>query len=113
MLVVILLDFNDAPKQADAPRGAPEWALRDYDRDQVYQSLTAQLESVLGYLYPQGFADPKGHKFYIGNTEGQAGESLSVELRGPKAGLWHDFANADGGDTVSYTHLTLPTNREV
>lgn len=92
-------DFNTASAQAtDAPQ-APAWAKSGgYDRDEVYHALTRQLEGVLGYLYPQGFADPKARKFYIGSVEGEAGESLSVELQGEKAGLWHDFATGEGGD---------------
>ena len=92
-------DFNTASAQAtDAPQ-VPQWASEGtYTRDDVFSALTARLESVLGYLYPQGFADPKGRKFYIGSIEGEAGESLSVELQGQKAGLWHDFATGEGGD---------------
>lgn len=91
-------DFNTANATAqDAPL-APQWAAQSYDRDEVFHSLTGQLESVLGYLYPSGFADKKGRKFYIGSINGEEGESLSVELTGPKAGLWHDFATGEGGD---------------
>lgn len=94
----MILDFNDAPAQStDAPQ-VPEWAAQGPSRDDVLSALLSRLESVLGYLYPQGFADPKGRKFYIGSVEGEAGESLSVELQGHKAGLWHDFATGDGGD---------------
>lgn len=96
---MIWQDFNDAPTQAaQVPTEAPEWAAKGFDRDEVHKALTARLESVLGYLYPNGFADPKGRKFYIGSVQGEAGESLSVELGGEKAGLWHDFATGDGGD---------------
>jgi 5S rRNA maturation endonuclease (ribonuclease M5) len=92
------LDFNDAARLGtDAPH-APPWASQAPDRDEVSRSLTGQLESVLGYLYPNGFADPKGRKFYIGSVKGEAGESLSVELQGERVGLWHDFATGDGGD---------------
>lgn len=96
----MILDFNSAPRQATEGAQTPEWAQssNEYDRDEVFNSLTAQLEGVLGYLYPQGFADPKGRKFYIGSIHGEKGESLSVELSGPKAGLWHDFATGEGGD---------------
>ena len=90
------LDYNDAPRQGEPD--APEWASGAPDRQEVFSALTRQLEGVLGYLYPQGFADPNGRKFYIGNVNGEAGESLSVELSGPKIGLWHDFATGDGGD---------------
>lgn len=89
-------DLNTAHTTAsEGP--APEWASA-YSRDEVYSSLLASLEGTLGYLYPNGFADPKGRKFYIGSIEGEEGESLSVELTGPKAGLWHDFATGEGGD---------------
>ena len=77
----------------------PAWAeSKGPSRDEVLNALVSRLESVLGYLYPRGFADPKGRKFYIGSVEGEEGESLSVELQGDKAGLWHDFATGDGGD---------------
>lgn len=91
-------DFNTASATAqDAPQ-TPKWAGSTYDRDEVFNSLTTRLEGVLGYLYPNGFADKKGKKFYIGSIDGEEGESLSVELTGPKAGLWHDFATGEGGD---------------
>lgn len=94
-----VLDFNTAAPQATDPPSVPEWASKGtYDREEVLASLRSRLESVLGYLYPNGFADPKGRKFYIGSVQGEAGESLSVELQGEKAGLWHDFATGDGGD---------------
>jgi RecA-family ATPase/5S rRNA maturation endonuclease (ribonuclease M5) len=94
----MILDFNDAPAIADKP-SVPEWATQDqYSRDDVLSGLLRQIEGVLGYLYPNGFSDPQGRKFYVGNVNGDPGESLSVELSGPKAGLWHDFATGDGGD---------------
>jgi RecA-family ATPase/5S rRNA maturation endonuclease (ribonuclease M5) len=99
LLAVNWFDLNTAPKQASEGAPAPDWADQvRYSRDEVFSSLTARLESVLGYLYPAGFADKKGRKFYIGSIEGEEGESLSVELEGPKAGLWHDFATGEGGD---------------
>jgi len=90
-------DLNTADRLSDGPV-APSWTKDGPTRDDVLERLLGQLESVLGYLYPAGFADPKARKFYIGSTHGEAGESLSVELRGPKAGLWHDFATGEGGD---------------
>ena len=92
-------DLNTASIPAtDAPQ-VPQWASAGtYDRDEVFNALTRQLEGVLGYLYPNGFADKKGRKFYVGSVDGEEGESLSVELDGPKAGLWHDFATGEGGD---------------
>lgn len=92
-------DLNTASTPATGTPEAPQWAAaHGYERDEVFGALTARLEGVLGYLYPRGFADKKGKKFYIGSINGEEGESLSVELTGPKAGLWHDFATGDGGD---------------
>lgn len=110
------LDFNDAPLQSAPPAStAPPWAQQEtFDRDEVKDSLLRQLESVLGYLYPQGFADPKGKTFYIGNINGEPGESLNVVLTGERAGLWHDFATADGGDIFDLWKAArgLPSFRE-
>lgn len=92
----MILDFNTAPMQSD-PAQAPEWA-QTYDPKEVQAALCRSMEGVLGYLYPHGFADTKAKKFYIGNINGDPGESLSVELQGPKAGLWHDFATQEGGN---------------
>lgn len=110
----MILDFNSAPIQSEG-QAAPDWVQpANYDRDEVYQALCRNMEGVLGYLYSQGFADPKGKKFYIGSINGEAGESLSVELTGPKAGLWHDFATHDGGDIFDLWKSArgLPSFRE-
>lgn len=111
----MILDFNDAaPQQAPPATPAPAWAGESYDRNEVKASLIRQLESVLGYLYPNGFADPKGQTFYVGNVNGDAGESLNVVLTGERAGLWHDFATADGGDIFDLWQAArgLPSFRE-
>jgi len=96
--VMTWFDFNSASTAADSAAAAPSWAQTGPDREEVKASLTRSLEGVLGYLYPKGFADPKGRKFYIGGIDGEAGQSLSVELSGERAGLWHDFATGEGGD---------------
>ena len=91
-------DLNSAAPQADAV-ATPEWAEKQYTRDDVLASVRPRLESVLGYLYPGGFADPKGRCFYVGNITGDAGQSLNINLdSGERGGLWHDFATGDGGD---------------
>ncbi len=92
------LDFNTAAPQSFADTSAPVWATKSYDRDEVLARILPQLEGVLGYLYPQGHADPKGNNFFIGDIRGSAGESLNIVLRGERAGLWHDFATGEGGD---------------
>lgn len=118
MTNISFLDFNSAAPQTpakglEAPR--PDWLQQEtYDAKEVKDRLIGQLESVLGYLYPNGFADPKGNTFYIGNAVGDAGESLNVVLSGERAGLWHDFATGDGGDVFKLwqTARGLPSFRE-
>ena len=92
-----VLDFNSAAPQA-GPTDAPSWSKASYDRESVLDRIKPQLEGVLGYLYPQGHADPKGQAFFIGDVTGSAGESLNIVLRGERTGLWHDFATGEGGD---------------
>lgn len=93
----MVLDFNSAAPQSEAIR-PPKWAGKSYDRDDVLARILPQLEGVLGYLYPQGHADPNGLNFFIGDVTGSAGESLNIVLKGERAGLWHDFATGEGGD---------------
>lgn len=94
----MMLDFNSAQIQGAMTAEAPQWAVKSYDREEVLSRIIPQLESVLGYLFPQGFADPKGNAFFIGDVHGNAGESLNIVLKGERAGLWHDFATGEGGD---------------
>lgn len=110
------LDFNDAaPQGVQAQMPKPTWDVpQTYDVEEVRQSLIGQLESVLGYLYPQGFADPKGQTFYVGSVHGEEGESLRVVLQGERAGLWYDFATSDGGNIFDLWQgaRSLPSFRE-
>lgn len=110
----MILDFNTAAPQSEGIK-PPEWAGKSYDRDDVLSRILPQLEGVLGYLYPQGHADPKGLNFFIGDVTGSAGESLNIVLRGERAGLWHDFATGEGGDIFDLWKAArgLPTFRDV
>jgi putative DNA primase/helicase len=67
--------------------------------DDIKGQLINNLSSVLFYLLPKGTF--KNNKFYVGDVEGTKGKSLVVELIGPKAGVWHDFATNEGGDILS------------
>lgn len=58
--------------------------------------LLSNLPAVLISLLPNGVM--RAGKFFIGDLKGNSGDSMVVELNGPKAGLWHDFATSDGGD---------------
>ncbi|WP_313349809.1 AAA family ATPase [Paracoccus sp. (in: a-proteobacteria)] len=92
------LDFNSASPQQEGPPAPPAWAEKQYSKEDVLAAILPQLEGVLGYLYPNGFADPKARAFYIGDVAGGAGQSLNIVLNGERAGLWHDFATGEGGD---------------
>ena len=82
-------DFNDA---ADP-------ILPRHDKDEIRVRLLDQLESVLLYLFPRG--KRRGSQFYIGNLQGEPGDSLVVELEGPKRGVWIDFATGESGDVLA------------
>ena len=92
-------DFNDAPLQD--PNGmAPMREDFEIESTQgVKERLLRNLRGALAYLLPNGVI--KGGKFVVGDVHGSRGDSLTVELAGSKAGLWHDFATGEGGDIIS------------
>lgn len=83
------LDFNDVP-DVSTPRR---------DKDEIRTRLLDQLESVLVYLFPRG--KRRGKQFVVGNLQGAPGDSLVVELEGPKRGLWIDFETGESGDVLA------------
>jgi len=88
------LDFNDAAPQS-VFTGEPDLLSVEVLKQRLYN----QLPSVLVHLFPLGRTiNPH---FVIGNVQGDAGESLKVELMGHKIGMWHDFASGEGGDILS------------
>ncbi|MDM9985346.1 toprim domain-containing protein, partial [Bartonella henselae] len=60
--------------------------------------LNSQAGAIAEMLLPQG--RKRGNDWVVGNTRGEAGQSLSVCLSGSKAGLWYDFAEGSGGDLL-------------
>jgi 5S rRNA maturation endonuclease (ribonuclease M5) len=82
-------DFNDAPDRIE----------RRYDKDDLRNRLLDQLEAVLMYLFPRG--KRQGTRFVVGNVHGDAGDSLVIELEGPKRGVWIDFATGESGDVLA------------
>lgn len=65
---------------------------------EIKMRLLGNLRGVLSYLLPGGVF--RRNKFYVGDIQGNPGESLVVDLEGDKAGMWHDFATAEGGDII-------------
>jgi hypothetical protein len=82
-------DFNDAPARIE----------RRHDKDELRNRLLDQLEAVLIYLFPNG--KRQGTRFVVGNVQGDAGDSLVIELEGPKRGVWIDFATGESGDVLA------------
>jgi DNA primase len=82
------LDFNSANNQYSAPE--------KLDTDGIRNSLLSRIDEALHYLLPQGHV--QNNCFYIGDTEGNKGKSLVVQLQGDKQGSWFDFAANQGGD---------------
>ena len=82
-------DFNNANDQ-------PQQDHEKKDVESIKRQLHANIESVLRYLLPQGRIS---HGTYeVGNTGGERGKSLKVEVKGGNVGLWHDHATGEGGD---------------
>ena len=91
-------DFNDAAPQ-DPDGIAPMREDFEIESTQgVKERLLRNLRGALAYLLPNGVI--KGGKFVVGDVHGSRGDSLTVELAGSKAGLWHDFATSEGGDII-------------
>ncbi|WP_230598364.1 phage/plasmid primase, P4 family [Xanthomonas albilineans] len=78
------------------------------ERLEIRTSLIARLESVLATMFPSG--SKRGAKFFIGDTLGNAGDSLEVVLAGDKAGLWIDRATGEGGDLFDLIAAHLGTD---
>lgn len=81
-------DFNDAVA-----------ALPRLQKEDIRARLLDQLESALAYLLPRG--KRRGAQFVVGNVQGDAGDSLVVDLDGAKRGLWLDFATGESGDALA------------
>lgn len=69
---------------------------RAVSAQEIRRQLLDRLPSVLQYLLPNGRV--RNHVFQVGDIEGTKGESLKIEMQGPKAGMWQDFATNEGGD---------------
>jgi predicted P-loop ATPase len=71
--------------------------VADIDFKALAQRLLDNAESLLAAWFPNGVAS--GHEFKIGSVEGEAGDSLSVNMN---TGQWADFAGRDkGGDLIA------------
>jgi hypothetical protein len=55
--------------------------------------LRAHAEEVVQHLQPA--ARRQGNEYIVGDLDGSAGQSLHITVKGPKTGLWKDFANGE------------------
>ncbi len=69
------------------------------DLAEIKSRLLQDLQGALEYLLPNGVI--RNGEFCIGSTEGEAGNSLKVNMSGRKRGIWCDFASgAERGDII-------------
>src|SRR5674476_770427 len=73
-------------------------------------SPTAQGVPMDQHVRPAAHAIARARKLVVFTGAGVSKESGIATFREPETGLW---ARYDPMEPVSYTHLTLPTNREV
>ncbi len=67
--------------------------------------LNARAESLAPELLREGVKD--GHFFTAGSIDGERGQSLKVNLSGPRKGCWTDFSAAKGSDDYSGDMLSM------
>lgn len=94
-----ILDFNQAKRQ-DAPRTGA------IDVDDIRARLHADPRAFIQWLY-SGRALITKSEARIGNTYGEPGASLSIQLAGKDAGLWHDHATGEGGDLIALYRASM------
>jgi hypothetical protein len=66
---------------------------------EIRESLNTRTEEVCRHLLPSGNRINKGWR--CGGLDGTPGESLEVELEGPKVGVFLDRATGDAGDILT------------
>jgi hypothetical protein len=93
VLGLTVIDFNQAAR-SDQPKPG------HIDVDDIRDRLHANPAGFVQWLF-SGRAIVGKKEARIGDIYGTAGESLSISLHGPDAGLWHDHATGQGGDLIS------------
>ena len=73
-------------------------------KEEIIELLRQRCEELCAHVLPGG--KRVGHEWLAGSTGGEAGKSLHVELRGPKTGMWTDFASDEGGDVLKLIQVT-------
>lgn len=68
------------------------------DADLLHRLVTENTETLCRHFFSEG--KKVRHEWRIADTSGASGQSLGIELCGPKAGLWYDHATGEGGTFV-------------
>ena len=66
--------------------------------NELKQKLLDRCEQVVTMLYPAGVKH--GNRIHVGDVSGRAGDSLRIDISGPRAGVWSDFSSGEGGDII-------------
>lgn len=93
-----MLDFNTA---AVTPP-ASDWRSDEARLEALRAALRRNAPALVRDLYPA--ARYQGHEARIGSAAGEAGESMSIQLTGEKAGQWYDhnpMASEREGDLIT------------
>jgi hypothetical protein len=87
-----VIDFNKAKKQSELHAGR-------IDADDLRAEINHRAREFIEWLFPSCVVVHKSGRYaVIGDIYGSPGESLEIQLTGPKAGYWNDFASdPDGG----------------
>ena len=88
-----IIDFNTAKRQDDLAKGI-------VDADDIRSRLHADARSFVQWMFSGRAYIGKNPVARIGDTSGKPGESLSIHLTGPNAGLWYDHATDEGGGLI-------------
>ena len=75
------------------------------DAGSIARLLAARIEPLARELFPAGRRE--GSELKLGSLAGEAGRSLSICLRGAKAGVWSDFAGGLSGDALDLVAQAL------
>ena len=71
----------------------------------IVAGLSARIEELAAQLFPHGVRE--GAEWCVGSLAGEAGRSLKVHLRAPRAGVWKDFAANHAGDALDLVAQVL------
>lgn len=71
---------------------------------ELVRMLAARMEHLAPELLPA--ARREGNLLRVGSIDGEAGKSLAVYLRGPRAGHWTDYASGEHGDALDLVRAT-------